>query len=234
MDSSTATPVPSGKALVVPSRANLPGRLLARLVWGAVHLMGLSLRWRWTESGGPQPFDHGQRVIFAIWHNRLALAMLLYHRRVASRYPGRKMAGLVSASRDGGLLARGLELFHVVPIRGSSSRRGAQAIRELVSAAEAGCDLAITPDGPRGPCYSIHPGAIAVAQLTGLPVVPVSYRLSWKYCLKSWDRFQIPLPLARVEVILGEPLQVPRAADESAREQFRQELMRRMLSITKD
>jgi lysophospholipid acyltransferase (LPLAT)-like uncharacterized protein len=224
----------AAKGLVVPSRADGLGRVLARLVWAVVHLMGSSLRWRWVEPAGQMPFDRGQRVIFCIWHNRLALAMLLYHRRIGSRYPGRKMAGLVSASRDGGLLARGLELFHVVPIRGSSSRRGAQAIRELVTAAEAGCDLAITPDGPRGPCYSIHPGVIAMAQMTGLPVVPVSYHLSWKYRLKSWDRFQIPIPFASVEVFLGEPLEIPRELNSEAREAVRIELVRRMMSITRD
>ena len=173
-------------------------------------------------------------MIFCIWHNRLALAVLMYERRVASRYPDRHLAALVSASKDGGLLARGLELFHVVPIRGSSSRRGAQAIRELVTAAEEGCDLAITPDGPRGPCYSIQPGTIAVAQFTGLPIVPVSYRLNWKYRLNSWDRFHIPLPLARVVATLGDPLRVPRDADAETRERFREELHRRMMAITSD
>lgn len=230
----SSTPSPASAGRVIPLLPSLGGRLLARLVWLVVHLVGRSLRWKWEDGKNPPRFDEGQRVIFCLWHNRLALALLMYERRVASRHAGRRMAALVSASRDGGLLARGLELFHVVPIRGSSSRRGAQAIRELVSAAERGCDLAITPDGPRGPCYSIQPGTIAVAQFTGLPVVPVSYRLNWKYRLKSWDRFQIPLPLARVVVTLGEPLQVPRDADATTREQFRLELHRRMMAITCD
>ena len=218
----------------MPSTVSSSGRILARAVWLVVHTLGRSLRWTWEDGSNPPRFDQGQRVIFCIWHNRLALALLMYERRVASRHKGRRMAALVSASRDGGLLARGLELFHVAPIRGSSSRRGAQAIRELVSAAEADCDLAITPDGPRGPCYSIQPGTIAVAQFTGLPVVPVSYRLNWKYRLKSWDRFQIPLPFARVVVTLGEPLLVPRDADAAARERLREELHRRMMAITSD
>ncbi len=219
---------------VIPMRPSFSGRLLARWVWLMVQLLGRSLRWKWEDGKNPPRFAEGERVIFCFWHNRLALAVLMYERRVASRYAGRRAAALVSASRDGGLLAHALELFHVTPIRGSSSRRGAQAIRELVSAAKAGCDLAITPDGPRGPCYSIQPGTIAMAQFTGLPVVPVSYRLNWKYRLKSWDRFQIPLPLARVVVTLGEPLQVPRDADASTREQLRLELHRRMMAITSD
>ena len=218
----------------IPSKADWAGRCLARLVWLLVHGMGALLRWRWTEAPVRYPFDDDKRVIFAIWHNRLGLALLLYQRRVGSRYPGRRMAGLVSASRDGGLLARGLELFNVVPIRGSSSRRGAQAIRELVTAAEAGCDLAITPDGPRGPKYVVNSGVIAVAQLTGRPIVPVSYHLNWKYRLASWDQFQIPIPFARVDVALGEPLWVPKDAGETERETLRVELQRRLVEITRD
>ena len=69
--------------------------------------------------------------------------------------------------------------------------------------AERGCDLAITPDGPRGPRYVLADGVITLAQITGLPLVPVSYHLNWKVCLKSWDRFQIPLPFARCDIRVG-------------------------------
>jgi hypothetical protein len=141
---------------------------------------------------------------------------------------------MVSASRDGGMLARILDHFGVQPVRGSSSRRGAQALLELTSWAERGCDLAITPDGPRGPRYRVQDGAIALAQLTGLPVVPVTYHLSWKYCLRSWDRFQVPLPFARCEWQLGNVIRVPREVTDAEREVLRQELEKAMLGITRD
>src|SRR6185295_11123120 len=105
-----------------------------------------------------------------------------------------------------GLLARVLELNGVEPVRGSTSRRGRQALLELVTWAERGFDLAITPDGPRGPCYVVQDGVIALAQLTGLPIVPVSYHLRWRIRLKSWDRFQIPLPFGPCIAYVGEPL----------------------------
>src|SRR5207244_2377362 len=149
-----------------------------------------------------------EAVIFAIWHNRLALSLILYRKYVRQRQASRRLAAMVSASRDGGLLARVLEWFDVEPVRGSTSRRGPQALRELTTWGERGYDLAITPDGPRGPRYVVQSGAVGLAQLTGQPLVPVSYQLSWKICLKSWDRFQIPLPFGRVLMKFGEPLHV--------------------------
>ena len=144
------------------------------------------------------------------------------------------MAAMVSASRDGGLLARILELFGVQPVRGSSSRRGPQALREMVSWCARGYDLAITPDGPRGPCYEVQEGVISAAQLTGLPIVPVSYHLNWKIRPNSWDRFQVPLPFACCRVRIGEILRVPRAASEASREMLRRQLEQILRGITHD
>lgn len=173
-------------------------------------------------------------VIFCIWHNRLALSLILYRRHVQSRWPHRRMAGMVSASRDGGILARVLELFGVRPVRGSSSRRGAQALKEAATAIRDGCDLAITPDGPRGPCYELQPGVVTVARLTGSLIVPVSYRLTRKWTLKSWDRFQIPVPFATVEVTLAPAVEVSRATSEEELERTRAKLEATMRDITRD
>jgi lysophospholipid acyltransferase (LPLAT)-like uncharacterized protein len=142
---------------------------------------------------------------------------------VHRRHP-RKLAALVSASKDGALLAAVLSRFGVEQIRGSSSRRGPQALLELTSHAEMGYDLAVTPDGPRGPRYVVQQGVIALGQVTGLPIIPVTCNMRWKVCLKSWDRFQIPLPLSRCELVLNKPILVPRQANESQREERRMEL----------
>ena len=119
-------------------------------------------------------------------------------------------------------------------MRGSSSRRAAQALRELVAWGERGHDLAITPDGPRGPRYTLPEGVISTAQLTGLPIVPVAYHLNWKICLKTWDRFQIPLPFARCEITTGRMLRVPRAATDVEREELRKQLETELRAITRD
>src|SRR5213076_1928270 len=108
--------------------------------------------------------------------------------------------------------------FNVQPVRGSSSRRGPQALLELTTWAERGYDLAITPDGPRGPRYVVQDGAVAAAQLTGLAILPASYHLSRKIEIKSWDRFQVPLPFSRCEITIGRPMRVPADADDEARE----------------
>jgi len=173
-------------------------------------------------------------LIFAFWHNRLALSAILYQRYFLKFAPGRRVAGMVSASRDGALLAQIFEYFGIVPVRGSSSRRGPQALREMVSWAESGCDLAITPDGPRGPCYTVQEGVISTAQLTGLPIAPVSYHLNWKIRSKSWDRFQIPLPFTRCEITIGKAMRVPREASDAEREELRKQLEAELRTITRD
>jgi lysophospholipid acyltransferase (LPLAT)-like uncharacterized protein len=144
------------------------------------------------------------------------------------------LAALVSASKDGGFLAAILERFGVQPVRGSSSRRGAQALLELTSWADRGYNLAITPDGPRGPRYQVQPGAISLAQVTGLPIVPVSYSLGAKIRLKSWDQFQIPLPFSRCTMVFEKPIWVERGASDEEREQLRLELEHRLRGITID
>jgi hypothetical protein len=174
------------------------------------------------------------QAIYCIWHNRLPLCMKAYFGYAKPRNHTAGLAAMVSASRDGAFLAAILERFHVQPVRGSSSRRGPQALLELTSWAERGFDLAITPDGPRGPRYVVQEGVMSLAQVTGLPILPVSYHLRWKIRLRSWDRLQVPLPFARCELYLGKPVRVPREASEAEREALRQELESAMRAITKD
>jgi lysophospholipid acyltransferase (LPLAT)-like uncharacterized protein len=144
------------------------------------------------------------------------------------------MAALVSASKDGGFLTAILQRFGVQPVRGSSSRRGPQALLELTSWAERGYDLAITPDGPRGPRYKVQDGVMILAQVTGLPIIPVSYQLGWKIRINSWDRFLIPLPFSRCEMIYEKPVRVPRDASDQQCELLRQELENRLRAISAD
>ncbi len=149
-----------------------------------------------------------------------------------NRTPG--LAAMVSASRDGAFLAAILECFNVQPVRGSSSRRGRQALLELTTWAERGYDLAITPDGPRGPRYVVQDGVTSLAQLTGFPIVPVSYRLGWKIRAKSWDGFQVPLPFSRCEMIYEKPIRVPREASAAERESLRRQLEQVLKDISDD
>lgn len=232
--SPTRTPATPKSGVVIPHRAKWHQRLAARLIWLFVRGMAATIRFRLEDRSGYFSSPPKEALIFAAWHNRLALALMLYEYYVRRPQPQRKLTCLVSASKDGGLLARVMELFNVEPTRGSSSRRGAQALRELVALGDQGYDIAITPDGPRGPCYVVRDGVIATAQLTGMTIVPASYHLNWKIRLKSWDRFQLPLPFAICRITTGRVMRVPREATEADRETLRQQLEAELRAITKD
>ena len=143
------------------------------------------------------------------WHNRILGITLAFLRH----YPGKTRKGvnvLTSASRDGEILAQLVGQFGMDAVRGSSSRRGSRALRELIDLVENGCDIAITPDGPRGPRYSFGPGAISLAQLTAAPIAPVHAKFSRCLRMKTWDGFIIPLPFSKVSVTVDDPIHVPR------------------------
>jgi lysophospholipid acyltransferase (LPLAT)-like uncharacterized protein len=209
---------PRRAGIVVPNRPSPPQQLIAWCVFQVERMVTASLRCRWRDRSGLVEAPDGPPVIFCLWHNRLAISMIVHR-----RYP-RKLAALVSASKDGALLAAVLARFGVEQIRGSSSRRGPQALLELASRAQMGYDLAVTPDGPKGPRYVVQQGVISLAQVTGLPIIPVTCNTRWKLGIKSWDRFQIPLPFSRCDLILNEPIRVQRDADEMEREHRRSEL----------
>jgi lysophospholipid acyltransferase (LPLAT)-like uncharacterized protein len=219
--------------VVIPHQAKWYQRVAAALISLFLRCMAATIRFRLDDRGGNFQSEP-PHVIFALWHNRLALSAAMYQRYVRAFNSKRRMAAMVSASRDGGMLAQVLEHFGIEPIRGSSSRRGAQALIELTTCAERGWDLAITPDGPRGPRYEAQDGVIATAQLTGLPIVPVSYHLNWKIRLNSWDGFQIPLPFARCDVVLDKPIAIPREISDEEREALRRQLEQNLREISKD
>ena len=220
--------------VVVPNQPRWFQRLAAWLVHAVIQSVSATIRYKLEDRSEHFNGAPPGPTIFCVWHNRLALCLKIYYGFGRTRNPTAGMAAMVSASKDGAFLAAILERFKVQPVRGSSSRRGPQALRELTTWAERGYDLAITPDGPRGPCYVVQEGIISLAQLTGLPILPVSYYLSWKYRPKSWDRFQIPLPFAICEVTSGQMLRVPREATDAERENFRAKLETELRAITRD
>jgi len=220
--------------IVVPHAPRWYQWVGAWLVFALVRAVSATLRYRWNDESGHFGDQPPGPAIYVAWHNRLVLSMIAYYGYAKRRNPTCGMAALVSASKDGGFLAGILECFRVQPVRGSTSRRGPQALLELTTWAERGYDLAITPDGPRGPCYVVQDGVMSLAQVTGLPIIPFSYYVSWKIRAKSWDRFQIPLPFARCEMNIEKPIRVPREVTEAEREALRQELERVLRRISRD
>lgn len=225
---------PRRSGLVVPHRATFRQRLGAWAVFAALRAIALTLRRHWEDqSDWFKPAPAGQ-AIYVVWHNRLALCLEAYHGYIRRRTPKKGLAAMVSASKDGGFLTHILECYGVQPVRGSSSRRGPQALLELSSWAERGYDLAITPDGPRGPRYVVQEGVMSLAQITGLPIIPVSYSLSWRIQLKSWDGFLIPLPFARWATVFAAPIRVPRDASDAEREALRKQLETTLRTLAPD
>jgi lysophospholipid acyltransferase (LPLAT)-like uncharacterized protein len=149
-----------------------------------------------------KPVD--QNYIGALWHNRLLIFPFVLRRFFSNR----RGAALISASRDGDLLADAIARFGFDVVRGSSSRLGASAILQLTDVLASGRDVVITPDGPRGPAYELGPGIIFLAQKSGAAVLPVNMEYSSCWRLKSWDRFVLPRPFARIRVIIGQPYRV--------------------------
>src|ERR1035437_8623832 len=127
--------------IVIPHAPKWHQRLAATLIYALVHALAATLRFKLNDLSGYFSNVPQEKIIFAIWQNRLALSLILYRRYVARRDRSRHLVALVSASRDGGLLAGTLKRFGVEPVRGSSSRRGPQALREMVSWGKRGHDL---------------------------------------------------------------------------------------------
>lgn len=135
--------------------------------------------------------------IYLLWHNRLFLTTEI-NRRYRRPHAKGPMHGLVSASKDGAYLSYFFERVNISPLRGSSSRRGAQALREILEVLDKGGDIGITPDGPRGPCYDFKLGTVLLMRKTPGHIVMLGARFTHALRLKSWDGFYIPLPFSKV------------------------------------
>jgi len=188
-----------------------------------VSCIGGTLRWRIEDPSGLLANTPQRSCIFAFWHNRIFLLPYLFRKHWHSRQRDR-VAVLVSASKDGEKLTRVLSKFNLICVRGSSSRRGKEALREMTHLVNEGYDAGITPDGPRGPKYHCQEGVISLAQLTQAPIIPVSWDVSWKITAKSWDGFMVPLPFARATVRIGAPIMVREDAGDEQHEKKRLEL----------
>ena len=216
--------------VVIPNEAGLGQRLAARLVYVLLRVLRFTWRVRVSDPHGVMDAARDQPFILCAWHNRIIYA-LFATRDIIRPKTGRKVAAMVSASGDGAFAVEVLRAFGIVPIRGSTSRRGSQALLELSRQARAGLHLAITPDGPRGPCHEIQGGILSLAQVTGLPIVPLGCEAGRKVRFKSWDRFQLPWPLTRCDFVFGEPMAVPRRVTGAERAVLKGELKRRMAEI---
>jgi lysophospholipid acyltransferase (LPLAT)-like uncharacterized protein len=190
------------------------GKIIAWLM----RAIGMTLRWDIRDNA--DVFNTSRAcTIWAFWHNSMFLIPWL-HREWFGHIPG---TVLTSPSGDGQIIADICASFGIEAARGSSSKpeKGMSALIALAEKARQGYDIGITPDGPRGPQHRVQPGVVKLAQLTGVPLIPVN--ISYSRCIKfkTWDQFMIPLPFAKVTMTFHPALVIPRRMTEEAFEEKR-------------
>lgn len=202
-------------------------RWLIALGFRLLQLLGLTLRYEIEDRAGIVKRPVSENYIGALWHNRLLIFPLVLRRF----FPNRPGAALISASRDGDLLADAVERFGFDVVRGSSSRLGATGIRQLTDVLQSHRDVVITPDGPLGPVYEPGPGIVFLAQKSGAAILPMNMEYSNCWRVRSWDRFIVPRPFAKVRVIIGQPHHVRATGTDEEFETERRRLQEAMMSL---
>jgi len=206
-------------------------------VWAGtqyIRLCHATGRWESVNEEVAKPFwDQGKPFIGTFWHGRLL--MMPYGWR--TDHP---MHVLISRHGDGELIARVMDNFGLKTVRGSSAaenkkrkdRGGVAATRAMVKTLDSREYVSITPDGPKGPRMRAKDGAIALAKMSGAPMLSVSSSASSRKLLKSWDRFMLVWPFSRGVIVWGNPIYVPHDADDTMMEQKRLELEAELNRIT--
>jgi 3-deoxy-D-manno-octulosonic-acid transferase len=185
---------------------------------------------RWTVEGGEVPRRlraEGSSFILAFWHGRLLMIPMAWQRLAP-------MHMLISAHRDGRIIADAVTYFGVNSIAGSSRRGGTAALRLMLRHLAAGDCVGITPDGPRGPPMQASSGIINVARLAGVPIVPIVFATSRRRVLGSWDRFHLALPFGRGAFVWGEPILIPADIDPAGVEAARLLVEGRMNALARE
>jgi lysophospholipid acyltransferase (LPLAT)-like uncharacterized protein len=174
---------------------------------------------RWTVHGSTahsEMWDRGDPFIMAIWHGRIMMMPLSWRR-------GLPFFMLVSRHRDGELITRAIKPFGIDAIRGSASKKkgaekdkgGMEALRAILNALRNRQSIGITPDGPSGPRMRASDGVVTIARLSGVPIIPATWSARNRWAANSWDRFLVPRPFTRGVFVWGEPILVPRDANDT-------------------
>jgi lysophospholipid acyltransferase (LPLAT)-like uncharacterized protein len=194
---------------------------------GAVKTLLFTVRYRakgWEEV---KPLAQaGDGVIYAFWHNVMMLPLGHQSRHAT--------IALVSAGPDGTFAARIVRHFGVRAVAGRPERVGSTSVLEMLRTRPPGHSIVVTPDGPRGPRYHAHEGAVFLASRSRLPVVPVGMAFSKSWHLRSWDRFRIAKPFARAEMVFGAPRMIPQDLDRDGLDRERAWLEQELHAVSKE
>jgi lysophospholipid acyltransferase (LPLAT)-like uncharacterized protein len=185
---------------------------------------------RWSVEGEERPrrlSEEGRSFIVAFWHGRLLMMPLAWHGLVPFHM-------LISAHRDGRIIAGAMGYFGIDTVAGSTSRGGSAALRTMLKRLKEGDCVGITPDGPRGPAMTASIGIVNLARLARVPILPLVYATSRRRVLKTWDRFHLALPFGRGVYLWGEPIEIAADLDESGVERARRLVEMRMIEMVRD
>ena len=198
--------------------------LLGSLYIRFIHASG---QWRVENRAIPEKLiNEGKTFITCFWHGRLLMMSFAWPYN-SSFYM------LISTHPDGQLIAKTIKRLGFNVLENSGKNKGALVMRSMVRTLDKGNYVGITPDGPRGPRMRAGNGAVALAKLSGTPILPISYSSSkWKL-FESWDRFVLPLPFAKGVFIWGEPIEISEKADKIEIEAARQKLEEQLTQLTK-
>jgi len=176
-------------------------RILGTLVWAVARLVGLTLRYRVEGIEHLREVEKEGGSVLVTWHGRTFVP--------ANYFAKRGWWAIISLSRDGEIQNRIFNLFGFRTVRGSTGRGGVRAALEAAKRVREGGNLALTPDGPRGPSHVFGEGSLFIAQRAGRPLIPVGISAYPRKLLPTWDSYLIPVPFARAGIVVGEPLTVP-------------------------
>jgi lysophospholipid acyltransferase (LPLAT)-like uncharacterized protein len=185
-----------------------------------------TIRYRYRPLGrnmDPNQRGFQGRFLYAFWHENLLMPAYQYGRR--------DIWVLISQHADGQLIAEACRYLGFQVVRGSTTRGGIEAVREMMRRGR-NDHLAITPDGPRGPRQVVQSGLIYLAARTGLPIVPIGFAFGRAWRLDSWDRFVLPYPGSQVVCVTTEPIRVPENLDKDELETFRLRVEQALLQAT--
>lgn len=217
-------------------KSEIAGKIASALIGGYIRLVYATSRWDFV---GKDYFDAAASedcgVILAFWHGRLLMAPTVRSKT------DRRVFMLISAHRDGEIIANGVRGFGVEFIRGSAAnpkkpsknKSGAPALVQMTAALREGHVVGVTPDGPRGPGEKVNKGVIRLAQMTGAPVVPVAYSASRGRRLSTWDRFLLAAPFSKGVYVAGEAIHVPAENDAETLESARRSVENALIETTR-
>lgn len=187
-----------------------PVVVLAKIV---LHLIYFTNRKTYQWPAEVEPYARGEKpAIFCFWHGRMIAQLFVIP-------PGRRTYVLSTPHRDGliaSLLTRSFGIRTVYGTRSKGAAAAATATRGLIAVLEQGCNVSLTPDGPRGPAQQAAPGAAYLASKSGFPLIPVTYSATRHKRFSSWDRFMLFMPFGRIYHLCAAPIFVPADADDAS------------------